>query len=396
MRRLTLHRVMALIMHDGPISRAQIAKRAGISKQTVSDAVRELETAGWIREAGRTRGRVGRTAVNYTVEPEAGYVVGLDQGGPLLRVAIADLACRIVAEEETAADGDTAAVPRIESFCRAVAGRHDIPWDRVQLSVLGWPGSVAPAAVALAPERPTFDTGSVRGRLELALGGPVMIEGDVNLAALGEQWRGHGQGIQDLAFVAVGTRVGLGILLDGQLRRGASGAAGAIAPLPIGGDPFEPAPSGGGALALGQAVGARGIERRYEAAGGEAALAAGAILARAEAGDATARRVVEQTAACLARGLAAIAAVLDPELLVLGGGIGSRPGFAAAVETQLELLALRVAPLRRSALGDRATTVGALALGLRSVHQAILGPVHAPAAITLPGAPVPRWKGGRA
>ena len=94
---------MEAIVQSGPISRA-IAKQTGLSKQTISEIVRQLEDEGWVRETGRTSGHVGRTAVTYELVPDAAYIVAVDLGGTKVRVAIADLACQVFAEEVVPTD----------------------------------------------------------------------------------------------------------------------------------------------------------------------------------------------------------------------------------------------------------------------------------------------------
>src|SRR4051794_27436803 len=99
LRQLSVRNVAATILHDGPISRVQLARATGLSKQTISEVVRVLEDAGVVGAAGQTGNGTGRRAVMYRIEPEAAYVMGVDLGGTKIRAALADLTGAIVAEE---------------------------------------------------------------------------------------------------------------------------------------------------------------------------------------------------------------------------------------------------------------------------------------------------------
>ena len=103
-RKFSQRAVMEAIVQSGPISRASIAKQTGLSKQTISEIVRQLELDGWVQETGRTSGHVGRTAVTYELMPDAAYIAAVDLGGTKMRVAIADLACQVFAEEVAPTD----------------------------------------------------------------------------------------------------------------------------------------------------------------------------------------------------------------------------------------------------------------------------------------------------
>ena len=125
-RGISLRMVMEAVIHGGPISRASIARQTGLSKQTTSEIARILETDGWIRETGRTSGHVGRMATTYEVVPDAALFAAVDLGGTKTRTAIADLSCRIVAEEvePTAAEGGRHACRQADALRHGV-GRAD-------------------------------------------------------------------------------------------------------------------------------------------------------------------------------------------------------------------------------------------------------------------------------
>ncbi|MEQ8698501.1 MAG: ROK family transcriptional regulator [Bauldia litoralis] len=385
LRQLSLGSVMDAIINHGPISRAQIAKITSISKQTASEVVRALEAGGWVQVHGQTSGSVGRTAVTYEIRPDAAYVTGVDLGGTQLRMAIANLACRIVAETSVATDmrGGMAVVRQIATLSEKLGNEAGIERDRVRLLVVGTPGvlNAATGSIPLAPNIPDFDRIDVVSALRDAFGVDVIIENDVNVGALGERWLGRAKGIETFAYIALGTGLGMGIVSDGKIIRGAHGAAGEIANLPIGGDPFDPTNHLHGTLEA--AVGSAGILRRYAEAGGDSAITVRELFDRIET-DATARRVVDESARLLALAVVAVVATIDPEVVVLGGSIGARDEMVRAVQDVVRTLGTTSVPVVASALGNRAGLSGAIAIGINNIQNALFAPSFPPPILSLP------------
>jgi predicted NBD/HSP70 family sugar kinase len=355
----------------------------------VSEVVRALEIAGWVRPTGRTSGSVGRTATTYEICPEAAFVLGVDLGGTKVHGAIANLACEVVAEssEPTDARGGRAVVDQIAALFSRLAERAGIERERVRLAVVGSPGVLdqESGAIELAPNIPGFDSFDVIAAMRGALATEVIIENDVNIAAIGEQWLGRAKGKSTFAFLALGTGFGMGVLSEGKLMRGANGAAGEIAYLPIGGDPFDPATRAHGTLEA--AVGAAAIVRRHRAAGGQAAATVREIFDRMASGDPIAADVIAETARLLALTVLTVATLLDPEMIVLGGSIGSRPELVDKVRERLAGCMAAPIPVEASALGNRAGIVGALAVALNNVHNSLFAPARLPKALALPALP---------
>jgi predicted NBD/HSP70 family sugar kinase len=231
----------------------------------------------------------------------------------------------------------------------------------------------------MAGALPQWDQPSVLAELRAAFGPALRLENDVNAAALAEQAHGHGRDVPDFAFVSIGTGIGLGLVIGGQLHRGAHGAAGEIGflPLPSGhpGDardarrrgPFEAAAS------------AAGIVRSARRAGLRGRLTARSVFAAAETGDPRAGTVVATEAQLIARALCTVVAVADPELVVLGGGVGQAAGFLAAVAREVRRMAPVLPELRVSALGTDAVVDGCLAAGLDRAWQIVTARLAAPA-----------------
>jgi len=349
--------------------------------------MRELESDGWVQESGRTGGHVGRTALNYELVPDAAYIVSVDLGGTKVRVAISDLAYHISAEEIAPTDeaGGQAVINQIAALCAKAMEHKKIARERLRLAVVGVPGAPDPATgrVMLAPNIPGFDAMDVTTALEMALGLDVIIENDVNLAVVGESWLGEGQGIDDLAYVAVGTGIGSGLILGGHLVRGARHAAGELGFLPFGADPFDSESLRIGAFE--RVAASIGIKQAYRALSGEA-VSVPAIFERAGAGDTHAREVLDELAKYIARGIGAIAAITNPQKVVIGGSIGMRPELVTRIRKFLPLCFPYPVEISASALGAWAAIIGGTAVGLEHLHNVLFGAQPPEHRVTLPPA----------
>jgi len=386
-RQFSQRAVMEAIIQCGPISRASISRQTGLSKQTVSEVMRELETEGWVRESGRTGGHVGRTALNYELVPDAAYLIAVDLGGTKVRVAISDMAYHISAEEiaPTAPEGGQAVIEQIAALCQKVIAQQQISRQRVRLAVVGVPGApqASTGRIMLAPNIPGFDAMNVTQALETALGLDVIVENDVNLAVVGESWLGEGKGIDDLAYVAVGTGIGSGLMVGGKLVRGAQHAAGELGFLPFGTDPFSPESLRTGAFE--RVAASVGIKQAYHALSGEK-VTVPVIFERAAAGDPCAGEVLDTLAKNLACGIGAIAAMTNPQKVILGGSIGMRPELVARIGRFLPLCFPYPVEICASSLGAWAAIIGATAVGLEHLHNLLFGAQTPDHHLTLPPA----------
>lgn len=386
-RRFSQRSVMEAIVQGGPISRASIAKQTGLSKQTISEIMRVLEQEGWVQETGRTSGHVGRSAITYELVVDAAYIVAVDLGGTKVRVAVTDLAGKIIVEDTALTDprGGQGLIDQIVDLTFAAAAKRHVARKKIHLGVIGVPGAPdnVTGKVLLAPNIPGFDKIDVVNAFEKGFGFGVMLENDVNLAVLGENWLGRGQGIDNLAYVALGTGIGSGLMVGGQLVRGAANAAGEMGFLPMAADPFAPESLRSGAFE--RVVATHGIVERYEAATGQR-VSVPVIFERAETGEAAALTVVDDTAKQLACGIAAICALTNPEKVILGGSIGLRPEILSRTQAFLPLCFPYPVTLEASTLGSHAAIVGATAIGLSQLHNTLFGADAPDSRISLPPA----------
>lgn len=365
--------VLEFIRQCGPVSRAQIARERGLSKPTVSQALAALERAGLVREAGRSSGGKGPSAVLYQLNPTAGWVVGIDVGRSWVRAAIANLTGDVVARRAERAQVGSArsSAEQIGAVAHGLAGEAGIRWSKVTFTVVGSPGVFQPALdqVTPAPHPSGWDRRELVETVQEELGAKTAFENHINLATFGEQWNGLGKGVANFVYLHVGTGVGLGLVLNGQLFRGATGVAGEVAYLPlVAPDPHDPANRRHGAL--GSALGAKGIVALARSRGMSSPLTARKVFAAARSGDPVASSVVAVAAERIALAIAAIVSVVDPELVILGGGVGRNGDLLLEpVERELRTLSPFHPRIDVSALAEDAEVTGAVAMALRAAQE---------------------------
>ena len=365
LKHLNERTVLEAIRAGAPISRAEISRRAGISKPTVSLALQSLVDAGLVREAleGPAGPRYG--AVFFEPVPEAALSLGLDVGGRFLRGAICDLRGDIRARLDVEVDGGDAArvLAQIAELRDALVDATGLDDTLVNGAVVGVPGVVDPErrAISLATNVAGLEGASFADDLEAWLGLDVWLENDVNLAALGEQWQGVARGVDDFLFLSIGTGMGAGLVLRGELHRGHHGAAGEVDFSYVGldedVDPCAGAVSAFSARLAGGDARDTALVPPYETRD---------VFAAARAGDALASEVVQEVARRIALHVVPVAAVTDVSLVVLGGGLGSNGDLL--LEPVRSLLARWIPfppSVAVSSLGEAAVLTGALALGLR-------------------------------
>jgi glucokinase len=279
-------------------------------------------------------------------------VVGIDLGGTSVRAAVApadapgDVLASVVASTSTA--GANRLVDQIVELAVDAVERSGRTWADVGALTVGVPGVVgADGRVRVASNVVGLSGTAVRDDVSARLPSgsssvAVAVENDVNLAALGEQNAGVAQGSRSFAVVSIGTGIGCAIVIDGQLVRGAHRGAGELGLLQHEGVPIERLASGPG----------------IEAAAGQRATDVLDLVAK---GDPDAVGVLAPRARLVAQAVIAVALVVDPEMVVLGGGVGSHPAMLDEVRRAVHDHAPLPVTVVASSLGDRAGVVGALA-----------------------------------
>jgi predicted NBD/HSP70 family sugar kinase len=366
-RALNEQLLLGHIRQVGPCSRADLARISGLSKPTVSQALANVERSGLVRIAGQRTGVPGRSALLYEIRPDAGFVLGLDIGHHYLRGALADLTGEIRAKHSarTKAASVRGRVAELIGLADSLCEDAGVARNQITQTVIGSPGVYDPrrGAMALAGGLAGLARPAVLAGLREAFGPELVLENDVDAAALAEQALGHGREFSSFAFVWIGSGIGLGLVLDGRLHRGAHGVAGEIAYMPIsepqGADEQDARRRG----TLEAAGSASAVVRAARRAGMRGPVSALRVFEAAARGDERAAAVVAAEARLVAKAISAVVTVVDPELVVLGGGIGQAPGFAAAVTAELRGLSPVLPEVRVSALGTDVVVDGCLAAG---------------------------------
>lgn len=356
------------LRETGPASRVELARITGLSKPTVSAALAGLVDAGLAQHVGEVAGRPGPVTSLYDMNAGAAYVLGIDVGREWIRVAVADLRGDFLARRDGRNSARTAAelVRRVRTLAHQAVAEAGVDWQSITCAVIGSPGVFDPVLglVEFAPNLPGWGQPGLVDRLRNALDVPVALENDVNLAAVGEHAYGQGKGKDHFVLVSIGTGVGMGIVIDGRLYTGSRGAAGEISYVP---SAEADSAASDEVLAHGPtetAVAAPVIARAAQAAGLKLTTAK-EVFAAAAAGHAAALAVVEAEGRRIGGLVVAVAAMLDPEVVVLSGGVGRN------VELLGEAMSARIAelgPLRpsivASALGESGVLYGAIARAL--------------------------------
>lgn len=358
--------VFAVLAEAGTATRPQLASLAGLSKPTVSSAVAELESARLAAHSGTASGATGRSAAVYGLGPAAGAVLAVDLGPALTRVRGCALDGTLLAQATGSRD-EAADVVREAVFA--------LPDGAPLRSIVVAVGDVAAEQDGAGARPATAKAGPVFDAMAVALprGVPVHLENNVNCAALAELHEGAARGRASFGYLRIGVGIGLGIVVGGQVLRGANGAAGELARLPYPWDDgVEPRQE-----ALEEYIGARSLVRRaaegWPDADGPCPRTADELFALALQGRAAARTVVDRHAADIGRLAAAVTAVLDPGLIVLGGSTGADPQLLAGVRAEMARLSWPTEVVS-STVGDLGTVVGASRLavvrGVQTVTQA--------------------------
>ncbi|MGH3682745.1 MAG: ROK family transcriptional regulator [Natronosporangium sp.] len=382
-RAINQRSVVEAIQHHGALSRSQVARVVGLSKPTVSEVFNELLAAGLLRGVGSTLGNQGPRASLYEVNNQAAFVVGIDVGRRWVRAALADLSGEIVArqDERVRMRSRQSLLHQIGGIARAVSKDRELDWERVTQVTVGSPGVVDPARgrLVLAANLPGWERQGIVEAIRTEFATGVHIENDVNLAALGELWKGHGRSRDTFAYLWIGTGVGLGLIIDGRLYRGAHGLAGEIGYLPIGvGE--EPPPGEGGPAGRGwfaSSAVADAVVQLASARGMPGPLTLRSVFSLARKGDPLAREVVEVEARLLARAVSTIAAVVDPQLVILGGGVGHNGDLLLEpLERELRSITPLSMQVLTSALGTDAVLHGAVGTAVSAAWDQLLGPAN--------------------
>jgi predicted NBD/HSP70 family sugar kinase len=347
-----------LLIDEGPLTRAQIGDRTGLSKVTASQLLSRLEERGLVEVVGEQAGGRGPNAALYGVVPSSAYVAGLEVGPQGVTAGIADITGAICAQITVDLNGADDPVAVVHAAVTKACRSAKVAASRLHAFVIGSPGVVDPRTgdVRFAFDLPAWHEGVLEG-LRSDLRRPVVIENDVNLVAIAERAHGAARDAEDFALIWIDRGIGLAVMIGDRLHRGVSGGAGEIGYLPVPGVPLpdgvtesvtygQPALAGG----FGSLVGADAI-RDLAATHGFSDLSAVAAVRAAAADEVRGGPFLDDLALRLSYGVAAVNIVLDPGLLVITGELGMAGGEVLA--SRIERAVGRISPTRpRIVLGQ--------------------------------------------
>ncbi|WP_242895411.1 ROK family transcriptional regulator [Actinomadura litoris] len=378
------------LLARGPLTRPELSELTGISKPTASQLLARLEEAGLVVRDGTRAGLPGRTAGLYRLNAAAAHVAGADVTPARISVSVADLAGTVVGAHtlETPGRIRVDVVARMGEALDGAAKDAGLTRADLDRAVIGIQGAVDPGTGRLgyAAHIPGWHIPDLVGTLGGGLGVPVAIENDVNLAALAELAGGRAAGAGDFVLLWVADGVGMAVVLNGALHRGATGGAGEIGYMPAVGAPLMRdvrRTHTGGVHSLTGGVAVLRLLREHGFRGRDAA----AVLRRAAAtvgaaptgtrtaSDAGARaeRALTELASRLGVTLATVVGVLDPALVVLTGDVlhaGGEP-LRARVEQHLHSLTIPRPKVRISSVQGNPVLAGALQQALQETREEV-------------------------
>ena len=372
----TVQRVLQEIADRETVSIRLLARQLGIQPQSLLGKLRPLLKKGLV-VLSEGRAKVG-------INPDFGQVVGIDLGASHLHFALADFRGKILQDSNKRIrpeDGPRKLIAQIVEGARHLAAKAG---GRLRAVAMGVPSPVDAerGIVAFAYNLPGWKNIHLVHELEEKLRVPIFLENDANMAAIGEHWRGVAQGVDNFVFIAIGTGTGSGAFVNGKLYRGRTGSAGEVYHMVLDwprwadnfGDSghFESYVSGMGIAAVGR----KALPPPEGSAASDLAAARDAyfVFEAFRQGDPNARSVLERIFTMLGVGIANIVAILDPDLIVLGGGIAKgAPEFMLSTVGKVvqHLYKENAPPIKLSALEDKSQTFGAISSALTVALRAV-------------------------
>ena len=379
--------VLEVVRGSGSVSRADIARRTGLARSTVSTLVNELLGAGLLVERGAPEDgntTQGRPPVLLSFDPGAGAVIGMHFDHPVLRVAVADLGYTILAEATVPVDVDHDAQDSLDA---AVALIDEVlvtsGVERERLlgagAALAGPIDSATGTVGSSAILPGWVGLSLAQELEARLGLPVHVDNDANVGALAESVLGAGRGVSEMAYIMLGSGIGAGLIIGGQVYRGSGGTAGEIGHVLV--DEHGPLCRCGNRGCLETYAGADALLDLLRRQHGDA-LTVDGLVQLARDGDAACQRVIADAARFVGVAAATLCNQLNPELIVIGGELAQTgPLLLDPLRESIVRYAIPAAAedvrVVTGELGERAELLGALVLVLGRSDRALTSRVAA-------------------
>ncbi|MER5472879.1 ROK family transcriptional regulator [Streptomyces sp. NPDC002935] len=390
---------LRLLQQEGPLTAGRLKQLTGLSRPTVADLVERLTASGLITVVGESgEQRRGPNARVYGIVADRAHLAALDVRTEGVSVVVSDLVGDVLAEASVPIGGDTGTGPAVEQAVALVErvakeagalGAAPPPelvrgWGRLHTVGIGAPGLIDPATGELRDSSglPAWHRSLVAALQERLPEARVLVENETNLAALAEQRDGVARDRDTFVLLWLGHGTGAAVVLDGALRRGASGGTGEIGFLPVPGTTTLPSATdcegGFHSLAGSAAVAALAAEYGVAAEPDAHEPHAAALVRQAVAapGSPASDGFLDALADRLAIGAASVIAVLDPGCVVLGGEVGQAGGAALAVRVERRLVRMSPLPteVRASTLGGGAVLRGALLTARDGAQDELFAP----------------------
>jgi glucokinase len=377
----SLFQILEQISRAPIVQPEALAEKLSLSLSTVKNQIRTLRKAGLVNPAGPHR--------EIRLNPEYGYLIGIDMGASHLHFALANFSGEIISdavEKVRPEDGPGKTIRQIKKGIHRLI--PEAKRNRLRAVAMAVPSAVDPRSglVLMANNLPGWTNINLKHELEREFRLPISIENDANMAAIGEHWGGVARNASNFVFIAVGTGIGSGIFANGQLYVGRSGAAGELQFLELEwprwnedfGDTgyFESHASGQGIATLGRKLmNSQSHMGREDLAESRDAYF---VFEAFHNGNAKARKVLETIFTVLGVGVANLVGVLDPDMIVLGGGISKgAPDFMLSTITRVaQRIQPNCPPILLSELADQAQTYGAIYSSLMAACKAAVNRVR--------------------
>lgn len=335
-KNLNKHAIIDLIRFTpGGISRVELSRIMGITRAAVTTIVNQLQADGIVTEV-EAHFPSGRKPIVLEINPELGRVVGIDMGATHITLLVTDCAAHVLNELEIPFDvnqGPRVSLAILENAMKNLLEKAGIPLSEIKAVGMGVPGPIVEnAGMVLGPPiMPGWDGYPIREHLQEKWGVPVAIGNDAEMGAIGEWAYGAGRGTRNLAYIKVGTGVGSGLLLDGQVYRGTTGCAGEIGHITL--NEAGPVCTCGNrgcleAMAGGWAIASRGREAATSKArtvlsemGDPKAISASDVIEAARQGDLIAQQIVSEAGGHLGTAIASLVNLFNPSMVVIGGKV---------------------------------------------------------------------------
>lgn len=390
-RYVNKHAILDLVRFTpGGISRVELAQQLELTRAAISSIVDDLIQTGLIHETRSRSASSGRPPILLEINAERGAVAGIDFGATHLTVLIANFAAQVLAEKEIPieiAEGPHACLEQAHQLLEELLAGINLEFHQLTAVGVGVPGPIVTEAgmVIAPPIMPGWDQFPIRDTLEKRWGCPVSLNNDAELGALGEWAYGADRGVNNLAYIKIGTGVGAGLLINGQIYRGATGSAGEIGHITI----EEEGPlcncgnrgcletlTGGHAIArIAQDAVRKGTPTSLKEIQPTERISAIHVTDAARQGDRVAQQILATAGNYLGIAIAGLVNLFNPNVVIVGGGVAQVGDLflepvRKAVQRRSLPAAAQAVRITTAMLGRRSSGMGA---SVEAISMAIQG-----------------------